>query len=139
MPSPLYRLFYVARASRAEPIWKVSLNARLILAALICTQAVSLPLLAQGSQTGATHTAPILMFFKGGAPSPNAPEPPTNQSTLTVFVGVRDGRLVVDRAKSAGGFAPTDEFVRRLGMGLSAARVDRTLAKFRETLFDDLD
>lgn len=58
---------------------------------------------------------------------------------MTVFVGVRDGRLAVDRAKSAGGFNASEEFLHRLGTGMSAAQVDKTVSKFRETLFDDLD
>jgi hypothetical protein len=68
-----------------------------------------------------------------------APQPPKNQSTLVVFVGVSDGRLIVDRTKSAGGFTVTDEFRSRLRPGMSAAEVEKTLSKFREILFDDLD
>jgi hypothetical protein len=73
------------------------------------------------------------------ATAPLAPQKATNKSTLTVFVGVTDGRLVVDRAKSAGGFVPSDEFTRRLGTSMSAAQVAKTVAMFRDILFDDLD
>jgi hypothetical protein len=66
--------------------------------------------------------------------------PPTrNQSTLNIFVGVRDGRLVVDRAKSAGGFTVTDEFRSRLRGGTSGAELEKTISRFRDLLFDDLD
>lgn len=73
------------------------------------------------------------------AATPPAVPPTRNQSTLNVFVGVRDGRLVVDRAKSAGGFTVTDEFRSRLRNGTSGAEAEKTISRFRDLLFDDLD
>lgn len=72
-------------------------------------------------------------------PALAAAQPTKNQSTLTVFVGVSDGRLVVDRAKSQSGFAVSEEFRRRLGARMGAAEIEKTIVKFRELLFDDLD
>ncbi len=67
------------------------------------------------------------------------PDLPENKSTLTVFVGVKRGRLVVDRTKSANGFVVSDEFRRDLGSGLSEADVKKRIALITTLLFDDLD
>ncbi|MEP6636021.1 MAG: BamA/TamA family outer membrane protein [Acidobacteriota bacterium] len=62
-----------------------------------------------------------------------------NQSTLTVTVGVKNGRLAVDRAKSRDGFVVSDEFRARLQSHLAETEVDRTINVFRDLIFDDLD
>lgn len=62
-----------------------------------------------------------------------------DQSTLTVSVGVRKGKLVVDRAKSSGGFIVSEGFRQSLRSRLSDAEVERKIAIFHEALLDDLD
>ena len=128
MSSPFHGLFISGHTSRDER--KANLTACLIIAAIICAQGA--PLTRVHAQTGA-------LFLVSTTSPPTTPQTATNRSTLTVFVGVKDGRLVVDRAKSADGFNASEEFLRRLGTGLSAAQVNRALSTFRETLFDDLD
>jgi surface antigen Omp85-like protein len=64
---------------------------------------------------------------------------PENKSAFTIFVGVKRGRLVVDRTKSANGFVATDEFRRALGAGLSEAEQNKRISAIITLLFDDLD
>ncbi|HZS47537.1 MAG TPA: ShlB/FhaC/HecB family hemolysin secretion/activation protein [Blastocatellia bacterium] len=62
---------------------------------------------------------------------PNA----ANQSTLTVFFEVRNGRLTVDRGKSGGGFSATTQFKENLAFDGHAPSLSQIEAK----LFDDID
>ena len=55
---------------------------------------------------------------------------PKNQSKLTVFLRVEDGKLAVDRVKSATGFVASPEFKSRLLMSEDAAK---------KILLDDMD
>ena len=76
------------------------------------------------------------------APSTTAPAQPLqekNQSTMVVSVGVKNGRLIVDRDKSRAGFTVSDEFRSRLRTRMSESEVDRTIIAYREQIFDDLD
>lgn len=70
---------------------------------------------------------------------PRAAQEEKNQSTMTVSVGVKNGRLAVDRGKSKEGFAVSDEFRRRLRSRMSESDVERTITVFRDLIFDDLD
>lgn len=141
MISSRRRLFNVGRPSRAGLNPAAKLTLRLIPAALICAQLILLPVPAQGLRGSLTHARPFAPSADNStrASAATVAQANRNASTLTVFVGVRDGRLIVDRAKSAGGFAASDEFRRRLRAGTSAAEIEKTLSGFRDILFDDLD
>src|SRR5262249_36385278 len=59
-----------------------------------------------------------------------------NQSTLTVFFRVTNGRLAVDRVKSRGAFAATAEFKANLALDSKTAP---STSSVESILFDDLD
>ena len=68
-----------------------------------------------------------------------AQEEDKNRSTLLINVAVSDGKLIVDRTKSAQGFKVSDEFKRVLRLHVSESELEKTITTFRDLLFDDLD
>jgi hypothetical protein len=83
--------------------------------------------------------APMALVAISVEPASVTAQAGRDQSKLAIFVGVKGGRLVVDREKSKDGFTASDEFRRRLGSQMSDAEKSKTISVFLQTLFDDLD